>query len=53
MNSVTFLMPAPGPRPVGGYKVVCEYANRLAATHHAVHIFWRVRALARPARILS
>ncbi len=44
MNSVTFLMPAPGPRPVGGYKVVCEYANRLAATHHAVHIVYPAAA---------
>ena len=37
-------MPAPGPRPVGGYKVVCEYANRLAATHHTVHIVYAAAA---------
>lgn len=33
---VHFLLPTPGAEPVGGYKVVYEYANALAARGHQV-----------------
>jgi glycosyltransferase involved in cell wall biosynthesis len=37
-RSVTFLFPHPTQGPTGGYKVVYEYANRLAADGWEVHI---------------
>lgn len=36
--SITFLFPNSGNQLSGGLKVVCEYANRLAADGHEVHI---------------
>lgn len=36
--SITFLFPNSGSQLSGGLKVVCEYANRLAADGHDVHI---------------
>lgn len=33
---ITLVLPASSPIPIGGYKVVYEYANRLAARGHAV-----------------
>ncbi len=47
MKTITFILPSPGAKPAGGYKVVYEYANRLAADGHNVNIvyagslFWR------------
>lgn len=44
---IAFLFPHPTSGPTGGYKVVGEYANRLAADGHQVHlvysgsIYWR------------
>jgi glycosyltransferase involved in cell wall biosynthesis len=35
---VTFVLPSYEPRPNGGFKVVYEYANRLAARGHAVGV---------------
>lgn len=35
---VTFLLPAAGTRPTGGFKVVYEYANALAARGHEVNV---------------
>ncbi len=35
---VTFLLPAAGTRPTGGFKVVYEYANALAARGHEVTV---------------
>jgi L-malate glycosyltransferase len=35
---VTFVLPSYEPRPNGGFKVVYEYANRLAAGGHAVTV---------------
>ena len=35
---VVFLLPGSGHRPVGGFKVVYEYANHLAARGHQVEI---------------
>lgn len=51
MASVTFLFPHPAAGPTGGYQVVYEYANRLAADGHKVtvvysgSIFWRQKDL--------
>lgn len=36
--TITFLFPNSGAQLSGGLKVVCEYANRLAADGHDVHI---------------
>ena len=36
--TITFLFPNSGNQLSGGLKVVCEYANRLAADGHMVHI---------------
>lgn len=38
-KSICFLMPRPDSGPVGGYKVVYEYANRFAADQRGVHLF--------------
>jgi len=35
---ITFLLPAHGANPVGGFKVVYQYANGLIARGHEVHI---------------
>lgn len=35
---VTFVLPGPGEKPMGGYKVVYEYANRLSSRGHRVTI---------------
>lgn len=35
---INFLLPTPGHNPVGGYKVVYEYANGLANRGHAVSV---------------
>ena len=49
--SVAFVFPHPAEGPTGGYKVVYEYANRLAADGVEVHIvysgsiFWRSKSL--------
>jgi glycosyltransferase involved in cell wall biosynthesis len=36
--NITFILPGPGKHPVGGYKVVYEYANHLADRGHIVTI---------------
>ena len=36
--NITFLLPSAAPRPIGGFKVVYEYANHLAARGHIVTI---------------
>lgn len=33
---ITFILPGPGNVPVGGFKIVYEYANRLAARGHRI-----------------
>ena len=51
MKRVVFLFPHPTAGPTGGYKVVYEYANRLANDGYDVHIvysgsiFWRRKSL--------
>lgn len=51
MSSITFIFPHHSPEPAGGYKVVYEYANRLAADGHRVNIvysgslFWKKKSL--------
>lgn len=40
MKNIIFLLPASGRRPVGGYKVVYEYANRLVADGYQVSIVY-------------
>lgn len=40
MKIITFLLPAPLKTPAGGYKVVYEYANRLAASGFKVNIVY-------------
>lgn len=35
---ITFLLPAHGANPIGGFKVVYQYANGLVARGHEVHI---------------
>ncbi len=35
---ITFVLPGPAPHPMGGFKVVYEYANGLAARGHAVTV---------------
>ena len=48
---IVFLFPHPTAGPTGGYKVVYEYANRLANDGYDVHIvysgsiFWRRKSL--------
>ena len=36
--NITFILPGPGIQPVGGFKVVYEYANHLASRGHSVTI---------------
>lgn len=49
--TITFLFPSPGLSPAGGYKVVYEYANRLASDGFGVNIvyagsiFWSKKPL--------
>jgi glycosyltransferase involved in cell wall biosynthesis len=37
--AVHIVLPAPSPRPIGGYKVAYEYANALAADGLSVHVW--------------
>ena len=41
-KSVTFLLPHTGKNPVGGYKVVYEYANRLVNRGYKVNVVYTV-----------
>lgn len=36
--NITFILPTAGVRPIGGYKVVYEYANHLVARNHSVRV---------------
>lgn len=38
MATVTFILPGIARRPLGGYKVVYQYANHLVASGHAVNV---------------
>lgn len=38
MKSIVFIMPGSGRKPIGGYKVVFEYANRIAALGNEVTV---------------
>lgn len=40
MTNITFLLPGHGRKPIGGYKVVFEYANRLCADGYTVNIIY-------------
>jgi glycosyltransferase involved in cell wall biosynthesis len=40
MKTITFLLPGPGNKPIGGAKVVYEYANRLINDGYAVNIVY-------------
>lgn len=40
MSVITFLLPHTGCRPIGGYKVVYEYSNKLVADGHKVNIIY-------------
>lgn len=42
MKSISFLLPSVNRNPVGGYKVVYEYANRLVGDGYDVHIVYPV-----------
>lgn len=48
MQTITFLLPNAADRPVGGYKVVYEYANRLVRDGYQVNIVYGVAG--RPVR---
>ena len=41
MKSITILFPLAGTDPVGGFKVGCEYANRLCRDNFEVHIAYQ------------
>lgn len=51
MSTISFIFPHPVSGPTGGYKVVYEYANRLAADGHKVNVvysgslFWKKKSL--------
>ncbi len=51
MSTISFIFPHPVSAPTGGYKVVYEYANRLAEDGHKVNIvysgslFWRKKSI--------
>lgn len=38
VSTITFVLSGPGPKPIGGNKIIFEYANRFARAGHAVHI---------------
>ena len=40
ISSISFLLPSPTKLPAGGYKVIFEYANRLAKDGYQVHIVY-------------
>jgi glycosyltransferase involved in cell wall biosynthesis len=42
MHSITFLFPRTGEIPIGGFKVVYEYANRLAKDGYSVNIIYGI-----------
>jgi glycosyltransferase involved in cell wall biosynthesis len=42
MRSITFLFPRTGEIPIGGFKVVYEYANRLARNGYSVNIVYGI-----------
>ena len=37
---ITFILPGPNPKPIGGYRVVYDYADRLAERGHQVTILF-------------
>lgn len=41
-KTVTFIMPRTGENPIGGFKVVYEYANRLATNGYKVNIIYGI-----------
>lgn len=47
---ITFVLPGPARRPVGGYRVVYEYADRLAGRGHEVSVLHAVRVPYTPSR---
>lgn len=47
MKTITFLLPGPGNKPMGGVKVVYEYANRLINDGYAVNILYPTLMLPR------
>lgn len=40
---ISFILPGPGVRPIGGYKVVYEYCNHLAKRGHSVSVIHPAR----------
>lgn len=40
---INFLLPRPAKKPVGGYKVVFEYADRLSRRGHRINIVYNLR----------
>ena len=49
--TISFLLPGPSIYPAGGYKVIFEYANRLAQEGYKVNVvyagslFWRKKSI--------
>jgi glycosyltransferase involved in cell wall biosynthesis len=48
---IVFLLPQEGSRPAGGFKVVYEYANRLAKRNHTVQVVHIAQLFHRGARL--
>lgn len=48
-KSITFMLPSPSFRPVGGVKVILEYANRLADDGYSVHLVYPASLMFRQA----
>ena len=48
---IVFLLPQEGSRPAGGFKVVYEYANRLAARDHQVQVLHIAQLFPKDARL--
>ena len=45
INNITFLLPGYSNKPIGGYKIVYEYTNRLIADGYVVNIVFPIRLL--------
>jgi len=50
---ITFALPGPGAKPMGGYKVVYEYANHLSRKGHAVTVVHSARGCPREMRLFD
>tara|TARA_Y100000385_G_C12835349_1_gene526391 strand:+ start:226 stop:621 length:396 start_codon:yes stop_codon:yes gene_type:complete len=44
-KTITFLLPGPSSKPIGGYKIIYEYANRFVTDGYSVNIVFPVLTL--------